>query len=136
MPGRERVTLLLSAVAAVVCLATGVAYSLHGGGVPPVGLWLGSLALLGASGLGASGRWQERAEGTPRLIALLLLAGLAAGSLASNAFALVLAGEAHLAPPRALHWAGLVVGGALYIDALAEASRSFARHRGNATRAG
>jgi hypothetical protein len=135
MPPRGRITLLLSIVAAVVCLATGAAYLMLGSGSPPVGVWLGTLAILGSSALGAVGLWQERARGTPRLIVLLVLAGLSGAYLAANVLALVVADRAApLDAPEALHWVGLVVAGVLYADALAEASRCFGRAGHTASR--
>jgi hypothetical protein len=128
MPHRGHITLQLSIVAAVVCLATGVAYLMLGSGSPPVGVWLGTLAILGSSALGAVGLWQERARGTPRLIVLLVLAGLSGAYLAANVLALVVAAQAApLDIPRTLHWVGLVVAGVLYVDTLSEASRCFGR---------
>jgi len=135
VPGNERVTLVMAAAAAATCLATGVAYLVSAGPSTPEGgeIWLGTLALLGGSALGAAGLWQYRGEGVPRLLALVLLSMLAAVYVAANTLALVASiDEPILGAPLPLHWAGVSVGAVLYIVTLVGASLAFrARPRAN-----
>jgi hypothetical protein len=133
MPAGRTLVLAVAAIAAALCAATSVAYFVGVGLDEPVGAWLGTLALLGALPLGAAGVWQLRTEGVARGLLLVLATGLAGGYTAANALALIVADadlDADLPGlPIGLHRAGLVVGDALYLAALAEATLVFlARH--------
>lgn len=123
--------MILAVGTAAICLATAVAYLADTEALPePVGVWLGTLGLLGASGLAAAGLWQQRSEAIPRLLALVLLSGLAAMYVAANVFALFVVPENELdGAPRVLHVAGLVAGIALYLLALWESTRAFTAGR-------
>lgn len=128
MRGDGRATLVLAALSAATCLVTGGVYVERTGDMelPELRFWLATLAALGGSALGAAGLWQYRGDRIPRLIALIVLLALAASYVAANALALVQASAAGIPQtPRPLHVVGLVVGGALYLVALLEASRAF-----------
>jgi hypothetical protein len=122
--------MILAVGTAGICLATAVVYLADTEAPEPVGVWLGTLGLLGASGLAAAGLWQQRSEAIPRLFALVLLSGLAAMYVAANVFALFVVPETELdGAPRVLHVAGLVAGIALYLLALWESTRAFTAGR-------
>ena len=123
-----RLTLVIAAAAAGNCLATGGAYLVSAGPSTPEGgeVWLGTLALLGSSALGAAGLWQYRGEGVPRLLALVFLSMLAAAYVAANTLALVVSVEEPIpGAPLPLHWVGVSVGAVLYIVTLVGASLAF-----------
>ncbi|MEX0832302.1 MAG: hypothetical protein WD276_00275 [Actinomycetota bacterium] len=119
-----RFVLAASLVAAAVCAATGVYYLVAPelSKPPPVGIWLGTLALLGASALVAGGFVQQRAAGLVRVIVLAAVAVVAAAYVAANALAFVAAGGGLPGVPRPLHAAGLAAGWGLFLVALAEGS--------------
>ena len=121
-------TLVIAAAAAGTCFATAAAYFIGAGPSTPEGgeVWLGTLALLGSSALGAAGLWQHRGEGIPRLLALVFLSLLAAAYVAANTLALVASVEEPIpGAPLPLHWVGVSVGTVLYVVTLVEASLAF-----------
>ncbi len=82
--------------------------------------WVGALALL------AGGVWQFRAPPRKRIIALVVLAATSAAFVGANGVGLAVTGAvAGLGGPRAWHWAGAAIGGALYLLSLAEAYVAF-----------
>jgi hypothetical protein len=123
--------LVLAVVAAAVCLSTAVAYLVRtdDADVPELGLWLGTLAALGGSALGAVGLWQFLGDGVHRLLALVVLSALAAAYVAANVLALLQPPGSFPDPPRFLHVAGTVAGAVLYAATLVVASRAFSRTR-------
>lgn len=128
-----RSTLILAIVAGGSCVATGATYV--GGleaataGADP-GWWLATLALLGGSALGVAGLWQYVSEAVPRLLALVMLATLSGSFVAANVLGLLAsATPGWPQAARPLHIAGTVLGAVLYVAALVEASRAFARRR-------
>lgn len=121
--GRRAIT-VLGALAATTCLITGIAYIGVTADLVDIGPWLATLGILGSAALAAATAWQELGDGLPRLIALVVLAALAAGHVAANAFALI-PGVGVPGSPRGLHVAGLVAGGPLYLSVLVEVSLAF-----------
>lgn len=110
-------TLALALAAAALCAASGFVY-LTDEAFRPVGGVIGTLGLVGASALVATGIWQLRAVGRPRLVVLLALVALAGGYVVANSFGLVVTDLARQRSPRGLHWAGLGAGIALYLVSL------------------
>lgn len=119
--------LLLGGSSAGLCLAAGLSY-LPGPvcrpePCPPAGAFIATLGALGAGSLLTAGAWQLRAGGSARRIPLVILAALAAGYVAANSFALVLAEPLRRAFPGfsgAFHGAGLAAGAALFALSCAE----------------
>jgi hypothetical protein len=125
----RRITIVLAAVAAGICLATGVAYlgASRSAGIPDVGAWLALLATLGSSGLAITGLWQLHEDGVARLLGLVAALTLAAGTIAANALALVRSAPEPPDTPIPLHVAGFLAGAALHVTGLVEVVRTFRR---------
>ncbi len=130
---RRRALLLAIGVAAASILAvTGILYALHRDAVParpgssrdPIGWWLATLSFLGALSIGAAGLWQWRSEGRLRVLFLLVAAGLSAGMVAAEAFAIVTYGLGPPRIPRAVMWVGLAVASLSLVATLGEIWRA------------
>lgn len=122
-----------------MCLATGVGWALMRE-VGSFGLFLLTLSFLGASAVAAAGWWQLVAGSETRVFVLVLLAALSGGYVASNVIGLLVAGHgvdplgasASLTVVRVLSWAGLALGGVLYLATLWAAVPAL-RERGRVT---
>jgi hypothetical protein len=128
--------LLLGATIAAACLcaATGAVYGRWAAtyGNDYGELYLAFLAYLGVGALIATGIWQYRAAGLVRVALLIVLAALAGGYAAANAFAISIPQPSEpdfIAPPWGLHLAGLVVATILYVGALIEATLAISDRR-------
>ena len=135
---RSRILVALSGLTATIALCIGIAYLTDdelsradvlspGAGA---GLYLATLAFLGASALFAAGTWQRAAVSRMRVIVLFGLAALAGTFVAANSLAILAStsgppgrsGSGLPGAPRGLHWAGLAIGAGLYLAALVEAT--------------
>jgi hypothetical protein len=118
--------LVLSVVAAAVCMAAGVSWALVRE-IGSFGLLLMTLSLLGGSALAAAGWWQRVAGAETRVFVIVLLAALSGGYVAASVVGVLVApnigyalgGFPPLAVVRVLSWVGLIVGGTLYLGTLA-----------------
>ena len=141
---RPRILSVISAVAAALVLAVGVAYLLDTKLEPAAArAYLATVAFLGGTGLIALAAWQEGAVARTRVIVLLILDAAAAALVAANALALAAAAPfpgrpadaGLLGAPTALHWASLATGAVLYVVALVATTRAVADERRSRTAA-
>lgn len=109
----------LSALAAGICVATGIDYA-RSDEVAPAGPFFLTVAFLGAFALIAAGFWQFQAGPRTRVFVMVLLAALAGGYTAANSLGLVAESGGGLSTPVALHWTGLAVGSLLYVASIVE----------------
>lgn len=117
---RAQILLGLSTGAAIVCVATGIEYAPSSAHVGPPGLFLLTLASLGAFALFAAGFWQLRAGPRTRVFVIVILAFLAGGYTAANSLGLAIPPDTEFVTPRSLHWTGLAVGSAVYVASIVE----------------
>jgi hypothetical protein len=129
----SRPLLVLGGSSSVVCLVTAVSYGatplipVPGNFAPR--LFIAVVGTLGATSLLVASLWQHFAPVSGRRLALLTLAGLAAGYLVANTIGLTMTGGIFVSPPRALHSIGLAAGAALFALACVELLTSEAAQR-------
>ncbi|MGH2545864.1 MAG: hypothetical protein ACRDHJ_03190 [Actinomycetota bacterium] len=105
-----------------MCVLTGILWSTVRDAAE-FGTFLLVLALLGGSALVAGGVWQRAAGAKTRVFVLVLVAGLAAGYVLASVLALLVTSATFvpgLSRVRLASWAGVVVGGLLYLLTLVE----------------
>lgn len=120
--------LVLSATSAATCAVTGMLYPgfMSAQGASEVGPFFVIAGWVGGLGLLAGGVWQFSAQPRKRLFALVLLAATSAAFVGANGLGLAIWGAvSDSGTPRAWHWAGAGIGGALYLLSLATAYVAF-----------